>query len=181
MPVSSGPCGAFARNRSVRSVRKRAWLRDTKPRSEPMTYAVSAKPIPAVLANDGEGNRSGARPFCLFVVSQKKRKVRRSRLLMTGSPSFSGSYTREPSTTTPGMRSLLAPNDAAPTSSTANPANTCRPARNPRESAFIGWPMHHETSLRVRERLQELPAPRTLRDVDYRQLTLNDNLNVRVG
>ena len=37
------------------SALSRAWLRDTKPRSEPITYAVSAKPTPAVLANDGEG------------------------------------------------------------------------------------------------------------------------------
>src|SRR4029079_8489362 len=162
MPVSSGPCGAFARNRSVRTVRNRAWLRDTKPRSEPITYAVSAKPMPGGRANDGDGNRSGARPFCLFVVSQKKRKVRRSRLLMTGSPSFSGSYTREPSTVTPGMRSLLAPSDGAPTSSTVSPASTCRLARSPRKSAFIGQSMHHDTSLRARDACKNCLRPRAL-------------------
>src|SRR5688500_2486046 len=101
---------------------------------------------------------------------------------MTGSPSRSGSYTREPSTVTPGSRSLLAPNDGAQASSTVTPASTCRAARSPRESAFIDQPMHHhDTSLRAGSSAKIALRPARLRDVDYRQLTLNDNLNVRVG
>src|SRR5688500_13024236 len=114
MPVSSGPCGRDSRKRSVRSVLSRACDRETKPRSDPMTYAVSAKPIAAVLAKDGDGKRSGAMPVCLLLVSQKKRNVRRCRLLMTGSPSFSGSNTRERSTTTPGTLGFVGLVSAAP-------------------------------------------------------------------
>src|SRR5687768_6619446 len=61
-------------------------------------------------------------PFCLLVVSQKKRKVRRCRLLMTGSPSRSGSNTRERSTTTPGTLDLIGFCSAAPATLTNSAA-----------------------------------------------------------
>jgi hypothetical protein len=40
---------------------------------------------------------------------------------------------------------------------------------------------HHDTSLRAGSSAKIALRPARLRDVDYRQLTLNDNLNVRVG
>ena len=101
-----------------------------------------------MLANDGEGQRSGTSPFCLFVVSQKKRNVRRSRLLMTRIAVTLGIVHAGALDHDAGRRSLLAPSDGAPASSTVSPASTCRPARSPRESAFIGKPMHHDTSMR---------------------------------
>ena len=62
--------GAAKKRRVVRT-RSRAASRVTHPRSTAMGYAVRPKPTAAMLEKDGEGARSGTRPFFGFERPQK--------------------------------------------------------------------------------------------------------------
>src|SRR6188508_2522663 len=76
MPARAVPCGAVQKKRSVFSTRVAASARLTQRCSTPIGYAVRAKPVALTLANERVGQRSGVRPLCGSLLSQKKRNVR---------------------------------------------------------------------------------------------------------
>ena len=62
---------ASLRQAPIISVRVRAWSRVIQPLAAPVGEAVRAKPMAAIEAKEGVGQRSGARPVAGSVESQK--------------------------------------------------------------------------------------------------------------
>jgi hypothetical protein len=73
-PLGVVSCGADQNHCSVLPTRSQAAARVTQPRSAPMGYAVSAKPVAATLANERVGQRSGVRPRAGSLWSQNHQR-----------------------------------------------------------------------------------------------------------